>query len=66
MAPDFLQLIVSANPMSSFLGAMRVALLDGQAPSGSEITLMALWLSLMLMSGAWVFIRYRPRFAEEA
>jgi len=66
MAPDFLQFIVSANPVSSFLGAMRGALLEGQTPSGSELALMGLWLSLTLASGAWVFLRYGPRFAEEA
>jgi len=66
MAPDFLQLIVSANPVSSFIGAMRMALLEGQAPSAIELTLMALWLLLMLTSGAWAFFRYRSRFAEEA
>ena len=66
MAPDFLQFIVSANPVTSFLGGMRAALLEGQAPSGSELTLMGLWLLLALTSGAWVFIRYWPRFAEEA
>ena len=66
MAPDFLQLVLIANPLSSFIGAMRAALLEGQAPSGRELGLMGLWVSMTLTSGAWVFVRYRPRFAEEA
>jgi len=66
MAPDFLQFIVSANPVTSFLGAMRAALLEGQAPSAGELTLMGLWLTLTLASGTWAFLRYWPRFAEEA
>lgn len=66
MAPDFLQFVVSANPVSSFLGAMRAALLEGQAPSASELASMAFWLSLTLVSGGWAFLRYRPRFAEES
>jgi len=24
------------------------------------------WMSATLISGIWVFLRYRPRFAEEA
>lgn len=66
MAPDFLQLVLSANPLSSFIAAMRAALLEGQAPSASELALMVLWVSATLTSGAWVFIHYWPRFAEEA
>jgi ABC-type polysaccharide/polyol phosphate export permease len=66
MAPNFLQLILRANPLTSFIGAMRTVLLDGQAPSGSDVGLMMLWLSVILISGVWVFTRYWPRFAEEA
>jgi ABC-type polysaccharide/polyol phosphate export permease len=66
MAPDFLQLVLSANPLSSFIAAMRTALLEGQAPSASALAMMVLWVTMTLTSGAWVFIRYRSRFAEEA
>jgi ABC-type polysaccharide/polyol phosphate export permease len=66
MAPSFLQSILKANPLSSFIGAMRTVLLEGQAPSGSQFGLMMLWVSMTLISGVWVFIRYWPRFAEEA
>ncbi len=66
MAPDFLRLLLAANPLSSFIGAMRMALLDGRTPAGSELGLMALWLTVTAASGVWVFIRYRSRFAEEA
>jgi ABC-type polysaccharide/polyol phosphate export permease len=66
MAPSFLQPILKTNPLSSFIGAMRTVLLEGQAPSGSQLGLMMLWVSMTLTSGVWVFIRYWPRFAEEA
>lgn len=66
MAPEFLQFVVSANPVTSFLGAMRAALLEGHSPSGSEFTLMAFWLSLALLAGMWAFMHFRPRFAEES
>lgn len=66
MAPEFLQVVVTANPVSSFLGATRMALLEGRPPSASELSLIALWLSLTLTSGVWAFTHYRRRFAEEA
>lgn len=66
MAPSFLQSILKVNPLSTFIGAMRTALLEGQAPSGSQLGLMMLWVSMTLTSGVWVFSRYWPRFAEEA
>jgi ABC-type polysaccharide/polyol phosphate export permease len=45
---------------------MRAVLLEGHNPSGGDLALMVLWVSVTLVSGAWIFIRYRPRFAEEA
>ena len=66
MAPAFLRPVLDANPLSSFIGAMRTALLAGQAPSGSQLGLMMLWVAMTLTSGVWVFSRYWPRFAEEA
>ena len=65
MAPDFLQPVLSLNPLSSFMGAMRASLLDGQAPSGDQVGWMLCWLAVMLVSGAWLFTRMSPRFAEE-
>jgi ABC-type polysaccharide/polyol phosphate export permease len=65
MAPAFLQPLFKANPLSSFIGAMRTVLLEGHAPAGSQLGLMMLWLSMTLVSGVWVFIRCCPRFAEE-
>ena len=65
MAPDFLKPVLALNPLSSFLGAMRAAVLDGRAPAGDQIGWMLLWLILTLGSGAWIFARLGPRFAEE-
>ncbi|MGH9364259.1 MAG: ABC transporter permease [Thermoanaerobaculia bacterium] len=65
MAPDFLRPILAANPLSSFLGAARTALLDGQIPSGAQIGLAAAWLAVMLVVGISAFARCRSRFAEE-
>lgn len=66
MAPEFLRWALALNPLSSFIEAMRGALLDAHAPSGPQLGLMAGWLAVMLASGLWVFIRQKPRFAEEA
>ncbi len=65
MVPQVLQPLVTANPLSSFIGAVRSALLGGQVPSGAQLGLMALWVAGMLASGIWVFSRYAPSFAEE-
>jgi ABC-type polysaccharide/polyol phosphate export permease len=66
MAPGFLQPVLRMNPLTSFIAAMRAAVIDGQNPSSSQLAWMLLWLSATLVSGVWVFVRYRPRFAEEA
>jgi homopolymeric O-antigen transport system permease protein len=65
MAPEFLRPFLTANPISGFLVGARVALLDGHAPAPTEVLSMALWLVVMLGSGAWAFRRFSPRFAEE-
>ncbi len=65
MAPEFLRPIVAANPLSSFLGAVRTALLDGRIPSSGQLGLAAAWVVVMLVLGMWVFARHQPRFAEE-
>jgi ABC-type polysaccharide/polyol phosphate export permease len=66
MAPGFLQPALRMNPLTSFIAAMRAVVIDGHNPSGGQLGLMLLWLSATLVSGVWVFVRYRPRFAEEA
>ena len=66
MAPEFLQPVLKANPLSSFIGAMRAVVLGGRAPSGGELGWAVLWLSVTLASGVWVFVRNWPRFAEES
>jgi ABC-type polysaccharide/polyol phosphate export permease len=65
MAPEFLQPVLAINPLSSFMGAMRAPLLDGHAPAGDHVTWMLFWLIVALASGAWIFGRMSPRFAEE-
>lgn len=65
MAPEYLRPILAANPLSSFLGAVRTALLEGRMPSGAQLGLATAWVAVMLVFGAWVFARYGPRFAEE-
>jgi ABC-type polysaccharide/polyol phosphate export permease len=65
MAPDFLQPLLAMNPLSSFIGAMRAALLDGHAPAADQVGWMLFWLIAMLASGFWMFTRLGPRFAEE-
>lgn len=65
MAPEFLRPIVQTNPLTSFIGPVRSAVIEGRAPSGADLGIMAFWLATALASGIWVFARYQPRFAEE-
>ncbi len=66
MAPASLQPVLWMNPLTSFVAAMRAAVIDGHNPSTSQLGWMTLWLGATLLSGVWIFVRYRPRFAEEA
>lgn len=65
MAPAFMRPVLTINPLSSFIGAMRAAVLEGQPPTAVQLGAMLLWLVAILGSGAWLFIRTGPRFAEE-
>jgi homopolymeric O-antigen transport system permease protein len=65
MAPAILRPVLVANPVTSFIGAVRAALLEGRWPSRLHLTLIALWTVGTFLSGAWVFARHSPRFAEE-
>lgn len=65
MAPGIVRPILAANPLSSFIVAARVSLLEGQTPSLEHVLGMGCWLVLALASGVWVFSRYSPRFVEE-
>ena len=65
MAPSFLRPLLAANPLTSFIGSARAALLEGQVPSLGDLGWATGWLAVALCSGAWAFARYGPRFAEE-
>jgi len=65
MAPAILRPILAANPLSSFIGAVRAPLLDGRWPSKMHLGLIALWTAGTLISGAWLFAHHSSRFAEE-
>ena len=65
MAPRMLRPLLAANPLTSFIGSVRAALLSGQMPSPTDLAWVAAWMVVMLCSGVWVFARYGPRFAEE-
>jgi lipopolysaccharide transport system permease protein len=66
MAPGFLRPVLSLNPLSPFIEATRAALLEAHGPSWAELGLMAFWIAVTAISGAWVFSRFASRFAEEA
>ena len=65
MAPPFLRPVLMANPVSPFIEATRSAILHAHGPSWMEFGLMAFWIAVTTIGGAWVFARYAPRFAEE-
>jgi ABC-type polysaccharide/polyol phosphate export permease len=65
MAPSILRPFLVANPLASFIGAVRAALLGGQWPSRLELGLIVLWTAGAFLTGVWVFGRHSPRFAEE-
>ena len=66
MAPRFLQPALRLNPLTSFIASMRAVVIDGHNPTVTQLGGMLFWASATLISGIWVFLRYRPRFAEEA
>jgi len=66
MAPRFLQAALRLNPLTSFIATMRAVVIDGHNPTVTQLGGMLFWMSATLVSGIWVFLRYRPRFAEEA
>ena len=65
MAPPFLRPALMANPVLPFIEATRAAILQAHGPSWVELGLMAFWIAVAAIGGAWAFTRYAPRFAEE-
>ena len=65
MAPAILRPVLAANPLASFIGAVRAALLAGHGPSGAQLAVLLLWTTVTFASGVWFFARHSPRFAEE-
>jgi ABC-type polysaccharide/polyol phosphate export permease len=65
MAPAIMRPVLVANPLTSFIGAVRAAVLGGHGPSGVQLALIVLWTTATFASGAWFFARHSPRFAEE-
>ena len=63
---ELLRPVLMANPVSPFLEATRSAILHAHGPSWMEFGLMAFWIAVTAIGGAWVFARYAPRFAEDA
>jgi ABC-type polysaccharide/polyol phosphate export permease len=65
MAPAILRPVLVANPLSSFITAVRTALLGGHWPSPFHLTLITLWTASTFLTGMWFFGRHSPAFAEE-
>ena len=65
MASSGLQAFLWLNPLTSFIGAMRTAVLDGRAPTPGHLLAMVLWIGISVAAGLFVFMRNQPRFAEE-
>lgn len=65
MAPPILHPVLVANPLSSFISAVRAVLLGGHGPSRLHLALIALWTAGTFLTGLWLFARHSPRFAEE-
>jgi len=65
MAPPFLRPFVVANPLTSFIGALRAVLIDGRLPTPGDVTAIVAWVLVALGSGLWIFARYAPTFSEE-
>jgi ABC-type polysaccharide/polyol phosphate export permease len=65
MAPQILRPVLAANPLATFIGAVRTGLLEGRAPSGVQMVSIALWVTVPLVVGTWIFARHSARFAEE-
>jgi lipopolysaccharide transport system permease protein len=65
MLPASLRWLAAVNPLVPFIAALRTVLLDGRAPEAVDVAGIAFWLVAVLGSGAWIFARYAPVFAEE-
>lgn len=65
MAPKLLWPFLAANPLASFISAVRAALLSSHGPSGAQLALIVLWAAGAFASGMWFFARHSSRFAEE-
>jgi ABC-type polysaccharide/polyol phosphate export permease len=65
MLPAALRWLTTVNPLVPFIAALRTVLLDGQAPGTADVAGIVFWLVAVLGSGAWIFARYAPVFAEE-
>ncbi len=66
MAPPFLQPILWVNPLTSFLGAMRTAVLDGQAPAMAQLGLIVFWVIAALLSSFPIFVALSAPFRRGA
>jgi ABC-type polysaccharide/polyol phosphate export permease len=65
MLPGPLRLLALANPLSSFVVAARVPLLEARMPGTADLAAIGTWLAVLGASGVLVFWRFSPRFAEE-
>jgi len=66
MVPRALQPVLWANPLTTFVGAARTAVLAGRAPSAGDLGLVLVWTTVAAAFGFLVFLRHQPRFAEES
>jgi lipopolysaccharide transport system permease protein len=65
MAPAVLRPVLLANPLASFIGAVRAGLLLGRPPSPEHVASIVVWTIGAIVAGTWVFTRHSARFAEE-
>jgi homopolymeric O-antigen transport system permease protein len=65
MLPPPLRILVMANPVSAFIVAARMPLLEASAPAPADLAALTCWLVATVACGAFLFSKYSPRFAEE-
>ncbi|MBS1836660.1 MAG: ABC transporter permease, partial [Actinobacteria bacterium] len=63
--PATYQKVISANPMTSYVYAMRQVVYSQALPSMRNCLMIGVSASLSLVVGWWLFSRYAPRVIEE-
>ncbi len=64
MVPDYLQFIVTYNPLAYLVGAYRDIIIEGELPGGMATLWFGLFACALLAGGFFAFAKLKHRFAD--